>query len=343
MSVTISGMYANQETVKLQVEAFRGAQGPAGPAGPQGEQGERGPAGPQGVQGPQGPKGETGVQGPKGDTGAQGPQGATGATGPQGPQGEKGETGAQGPQGIQGEQGPQGEKGETGAIGPQGPQGETGATGPQGPQGEVGPAGPSYTLPIASATQLGGVKPAAKTDEMTQAVGVDEAGALWALPGGGEFKSDIICDITTTEPVAAMSQAVDNKLYRMLFVHVKFQGIAGEMNPDGITAGFRQCLRLKFANGKTISQSISVSLVSSNSTPVWHVNFAVHFTPDVIGITVMRTEQTWNHIGAIKENAPMYIRNDYSYNGLSEIKFTNEKETNLLMTTGAQMQAWGVY
>ena len=90
MSVTISGMYANQETVKLQVEAFRGAQGPAGPAGPQGEQGERGPAGPQGVQGPQGPKGETGVQGPKGDTGAQGPQGATGATGPQGPDGVDG-------------------------------------------------------------------------------------------------------------------------------------------------------------------------------------------------------------------------------------------------------------
>ena len=32
--------------------------------------------------------------------------------------------------------------------------------------------------------------PAAKTDEMTQAVGVDEAGGLWALPGGGE--SDIV-------------------------------------------------------------------------------------------------------------------------------------------------------
>ena len=172
MSVTISGMYANQETVKLQVEAFRGAQGPAGPAGPQGEQGERGPAG---------------------------PQGATGATGPQGPQGEKGETGAQGPQGIQGEQGPHGEKGETGATGPQGPQGETGATGPQGPQGEVGPAGPSYTLPVASATQLGGVMPAVKTDEMTQAVGVDESGGLWALPGGGGEKWELIADITTEE------------------------------------------------------------------------------------------------------------------------------------------------
>ena len=43
----------------------------------------------------------------------------------------------------------------------------------------------SYTLPVASPTTLGGVMPAAKTAEMTQAVGVDANGGLWALPGGG--------------------------------------------------------------------------------------------------------------------------------------------------------------
>lgn len=43
-----------------------------------------------------------------------------------------------------------------------------------------------YNLPIASPTTLGGVQPAAKTDEMTQAVGVDEAGGLWTQPGGSE-------------------------------------------------------------------------------------------------------------------------------------------------------------
>lgn len=37
-----------------------------------------------------------------------------------------------------------------------------------------------YNLPIASSTVLGGVKPTAKAETMTQAVGVDEAGALWA-------------------------------------------------------------------------------------------------------------------------------------------------------------------
>ena len=45
--------------------------------------------------------------------------------------------------------------------------------------------GNDYTLPIASATQLGGVQPVAKTDEMTQAVGVDNAGGLWTKAGSG--------------------------------------------------------------------------------------------------------------------------------------------------------------
>ena len=112
--------------------------------------------------GPQGPQGETGPQGPKGDTGEQGPKGDTGDPGPQGPQGEAGPTGPQGEQGPQGPAGPQGE---------QGPKGDPGAT---------------YTLPIASSTQLGGVQPAAKTDTMTQAVGVDAGGALWTAPGSGE-------------------------------------------------------------------------------------------------------------------------------------------------------------
>ena len=112
--------------------------------------------------GPQGPQGETGPQGPKGDTGEQGPKGDTGDPGLQGPQGEAGPTGPQGEQGPQGPAGPQGE---------QGPKGDPGAT---------------YTLPIASSTQLGGVQPAAKTETMTQAVGVDAGGALWTAPGSGE-------------------------------------------------------------------------------------------------------------------------------------------------------------
>lgn len=55
-----------------------------------------------------------------------------------------------------------------------------------GDDGNVVPGeaqGGSYTLPVASPEQLGGVKPTAKTDEMTQQVGVDEDGALYTKPG----------------------------------------------------------------------------------------------------------------------------------------------------------------
>ena len=61
----------------------------------------------------------------------------------------------------------------------------------------------SYTLPIASPSTLGGVMPAAKTDEMTQAVGVDGAGGLWALPGG-EKDWTKICGGNITGEVASI-------------------------------------------------------------------------------------------------------------------------------------------
>ena len=149
--------------------------------------------------GPQGPQGETGPQGPKGDTGEQGPKGDTGDPGPQGPQGEAGPTGPRGEQGPQGPAGPQGE---------QGPKGDPGAT---------------YTLPIASSTQLGGVQPVAKTDAMTQSVGVDAAGALWAPPGSGGGSAgsagyETIADFTAEESVtvfqtgAITDTAIINKI-----------------------------------------------------------------------------------------------------------------------------------
>ena len=42
-----------------------------------------------------------------------------------------------------------------------------------------------YTLPVANAETLGGVKPVAKTEAMTQPVGVDANGALYTEPGKG--------------------------------------------------------------------------------------------------------------------------------------------------------------
>ena len=48
---------------------------------------------------------------------------------------------------------------------------------------ELRDAETSYTLPVASASTLGGVRPAARTADMTQTVGVDSAGALYTSVG----------------------------------------------------------------------------------------------------------------------------------------------------------------
>lgn len=59
-----------------------------------------------------------------------------------------------------------------------------------GQKGDVELTIPSaYTLPVASATTLGGVKPVAKTDEMTQDVGVDTNGKLYVVPADAAVES----------------------------------------------------------------------------------------------------------------------------------------------------------
>ena len=65
---------------------------------------------------------------------------------------------------------------------------------------KIGGNGSSYTLPIATETTLGGVQPVAKTDDMAQAVGVDEAGALWTAAGGAD-KWELITELTVEEEI----------------------------------------------------------------------------------------------------------------------------------------------
>ena len=185
--------------------------------------------------GPQGPQGETGPQGPKGDTGEQGPKGDTGDPGPQGPQGE---VGPQGPQGVQGPEGPQGPQGE------QGPKGDPGAT---------------YTLPIASSTQLGGVQPAAKTETMTQAVGVDAGGALWTARGSGEgggTTPELVYSHTCDGTYVSVTDDLpleDNKIYAtFMFL------------PVGTADAYFQC-RIGSSGDNTYTGAVSGYIYKQNS------------------------------------------------------------------------------
>ena len=342
-----------ENEVKIQLKESTGPMGPAGPQGPKGDKGDRGEPGPRGLTGATGPKGDKGERGETGATGAMGPQGPEGPAGAdgapgakgdkgdpftyadftaeqlaalKGEKGDKGDTGEQGPQGIQGEQGPQGEKGE---------KGDTGATGPQGPAGSID------NLPIASPTTLGGVMPAAKTDEMTQAVGVDAEGRLWGLPGGSD-RFEKICDITTTKPVVYMEVDVDNKPYKRLYVYVLFRGVAGESNPDGITLGLRQHLFVQ-TNKTRIDFDTMAGLTGNTNTPYWHCNFSVELMPSMARCDAVRTEGNRNNYSAVKYNSPNFLFDMDNYEYVKKIKFSNDNDSNVLMTTGARMIAWGVY
>lgn len=148
--------------------------------------------------------------------------------GAKGEKGDKGDPGAQGIRGEKGETGPAGPKGDTGPAGPKGADGKDGAgmdvTGAK--VGQIAkitavdsagkptewepvdmPSGGTYTLPIASPTVLGGVKPIAKTDAMTQGVGVDAWGALWTAPYIEGY--ELVFTETIAEDVASYTRTTD--------------------------------------------------------------------------------------------------------------------------------------
>jgi len=160
------------ETVDMQIESFRGIQGPAGPAG---ERGKDGAAGADGfspsvtltriadgvlikVMNRDGEHSQIVYDGKDGAGAGGSAAGEDGgyympsvfsdgtlswlaskagmaAVADANIKGPQGETGPQGPQGVKGE------KGDPGAAGAQGPQGEQGPQGPQGEKGEKGDAG----------------------------------------------------------------------------------------------------------------------------------------------------------------------------------------------------------
>lgn len=135
--------------------------------GAKGPQGERGVQGIQGPAGADGKPGATGLEGPEGPQGEPGPKGDPGIRGPEGPQGPQGEAGATGDPGPKGDPGAKGEKGDDGAQGLP-PEHEWQGTSlrfkdPDGAWGQLvnlrGPAGSSATVPVATPTTAGKVKP----------------------------------------------------------------------------------------------------------------------------------------------------------------------------------------
>ena len=119
---------------------------------------------------------------------------------------------------------------------------------------KIGGNGSSYTLPIASSAQLGGVKPATKTEAMTQAVGVDEAGGLWTAAGGADMW-ELIAELTVEEEI---KQIVFNGFsLKKYLICAKFIGTATNTNTSANgtiyvnNAGYYVTTAMSQGEGKT--------------------------------------------------------------------------------------------
>lgn len=244
-----------------------------------------------------GPKGEKGDKGDKGDPGAQGIRGEKGDTGPAGP---KGETGPAGPKGADGKDGAGMDV--TGAkVGQIAKITAVDAAGkPTGWEPVDMPSGGSYTLPIASPTVLGGVKPIAKTDAMTQGVGVDAEGALWTAPYTEGY--ELVFTETIAEDVASYTRSTDKDGNAFdltdVLVIIFTKPFAESTNSAGRGLGF---LPTSKWGRDAVSCDIGNSLSSANSDYVGRYN--VVFVKVVNGYQVVtrayKSQNETNVFGAL--------------------------------------------
>ncbi len=125
---------------------------------------------------------------------------------------------------------------------------------------KIGGNGSSYTLPIASPTQLGGVRPVSKTGGMTQAVGVDEDGRLWTAPStGGETTHGIVWDLTN---------------------------VTSSNNAVSVADGASLVAVLTAENGYTLGD-VTVTMGGEALTGVWNANTATVTITSVTGDVII--------------------------------------------------------
>lgn len=160
-----------------------------------------------------------------------------------------------------------------------------------------------YTLPVASADVLGGVKPAAKTDAMTSAVGVDADGKLWSAAGGGEW--ELIAHIDVAADVANnITQWVYSNLPRYKYIAYK------KINLKGSTETESGCsINI---NGNTYQPS-GISYAKNNAAANGHgLIYVMPFG--------------WGHIRTVDANSPT----NYAMGGLSVMYNTQEISDNAI-------------
>ena len=164
-----------------------------------------------------------------------------------------------------------------------------------------------YTLPIATANNLGGVKPAAKTDAMTSAVGVDADGKLWSAAGGGEW--ELIAHIDVAADVANnITQWVYSNLPRYKYIAYK------KINLKGSTETASGCHITINDEGY---QPSGISYAKNNAVANGHgLIYVMPFG--------------WGHIRTSDANSPT----NYSSGGLSVMYNTQAMSDNAITSIG---------
>lgn len=111
-------------------------------------------------------------------------------------------------------------------------------------------------LPVATSETLGGVKPAAKTDSMTQEIGVDADGKLWGPPGGGggEAEWTLLKSETLAEDVKSIGLKHSAPVDEFLLV---FKGRVNDAE-DTATSGQEDVHIRPYVNGTIIQACIGM-------------------------------------------------------------------------------------
>lgn len=171
--------------------------------------------------------------------------------------------------------------------------------------------GSSYTLPIATPTTLGGVKPITKTDKMTQEVGVDAEGKLYTCPiaSGDSGKTEDVLKGTLPYTVN------ENGLYLLSDKNVTIS--TGNGAEDKVNFNDSSTIECKIDGYPNYCGNESYTIIGNNSVSLEQTiadkNCALYFT-----LKNLKPNTTYTMVGKIFNDAVnSYVR----INSLYQIKF----------------------
>lgn len=167
--------------------------------------------------------------------------------------------------------------------------------------------GSSYTLPIATSTTLGGVKPITKTDKMTQEVGVDAEGKLYTTPIASGDSGETEDVLKGTLPYTVN----ENGLYLLSDKNATIS--TGSGAEDKVNFNDSSTIECQVKNYPNYCGNESYTIISNNSVSIERnvadKNCALYFT-----LKNLKSNTTYTMVGKIISDTPKgYVRINSSY------------------------------